>query len=97
MKRFRLSPQAEQDLEEIGDYIARDSVDAAVKVLRDIDKAISRLADMPHIGHTRDDLPDQTLRVWLVHSYLIIYRPDARPMEVVRVLSGYRNLSGALN
>ena len=34
-----------------------------------------------------------TVRVWTVHSYLVIYRPDARPLQVVRVLSGYRDIA----
>ena len=34
-----------------------------------------------------------TVRVWVVHSYLVIYRPDGRPLQVVRVLSGDRDIA----
>lgn len=51
---------------------------------------------MPHIGHVRDDLADETLRLWPVGTYLIIYRPDARPVQIVRVLSGYRDIADLL-
>jgi len=31
--------------------------------------------------------------VWTVHSYLVIYRPDVQPWQVVHVLSGRRNIA----
>jgi plasmid stabilization system protein ParE len=52
-----------------------------------------RLAELPGLGHLRDDLADETLRVWTVHSYLRIYRPDPVPLQVVRVLGGYRDIA----
>lgn len=52
-----------------------------------------RPAERPGLGHARDDLADETLRVWTVHSYLVIYRPETRPLQVVRVLSGYRDIA----
>jgi plasmid stabilization system protein ParE len=55
-----------------------------------------RLADLPGLGHVRDDLIDETLRVWTVHSYLVIYRPETRPLQIVRVLSGYRDIATLL-
>ena len=53
---------------------------------------VEALADMPGMGHSRDDLADETLRAWPVHSYLIVYRPAQRPIEIVRVVSGFRDL-----
>ncbi len=47
---------------------------------------------MPGMGHSRNDLADETLRAWPVHSYLIVYRPAQRPIEIVRVVSGFRDL-----
>jgi hypothetical protein len=31
-----------------------------------------------------------------VHSYLVIYRPETRPLQIVRVLSGYRDIATLL-
>jgi plasmid stabilization system protein ParE len=95
--RFVLSPEASDDLREIRDYIARDSTSAARRVLADLRVAMRRLAEMPEIGHVRQDLADEPLRFWPVYSYLIIYRPDSRPLEVVRVLSGYRDIAELLS
>lgn len=97
MARFVLSPEARDDLRDIRNYIARDSADAARRVLSELRAAMRRLAEMPEMGHFREDLADELLRFWPVHSYLIIYRPDRNPLEVVRVLSGYRDIAELLS
>ena len=93
MPRFVLSREATADLREVYDYIAADDPAAAGRVLEDLRIAMHRLAEHPGLGHLREDLADEALRVWTVHSYLVIYRPDARPLQVVRVLSGYRDIA----
>ena len=92
MSRYVLSREAAGDLREIHDHIAADDPAAARRVLEDLRTAMHRLAEHPGLGHLREDLADEALRVWTVHSYLVIYRPDAQPLQVVRVLSGYRNI-----
>lgn len=52
-----------------------------------------RLAEHPGLGHLREDLADEALRVWTVHSYLVIDRPDTQPLQVARVLSGSRDIA----
>ncbi|MBM3745644.1 MAG: type II toxin-antitoxin system RelE/ParE family toxin [Acidobacteria bacterium] len=96
MSAFILSPAAAQDLNELWEFIAADSVDAADRVCEEIYRAIQRLADMPEIGHSRADLTDKPVRFWRVRSYLIIYRPDTVPVEVVRVLHGARDAAALL-
>jgi plasmid stabilization system protein ParE len=89
---YYLTPTAADGIEEIWDYIAEDKgVRRADKVVDDILTAIENLADMPGMGHGREDLADETLLAWPVHSYLVVYR-DRRPLEVVHVVSGYRDL-----
>ncbi len=51
---------------------------------------------MPGMGHRRSDLGDDSLRIWPVFSYLIVYRPETNPLEIVRVVSGYRDLAPLL-
>ena len=93
MPGFVLSQEATGDLREVYDYIAADDPAAARRVLEDLRTAMHRLAEHPGLGHLGEDLADEALRVWTVHSYLVIYRPDARPLQVVRVLSGYRDIA----
>ncbi|TVR24904.1 MAG: type II toxin-antitoxin system RelE/ParE family toxin [Nitriliruptor sp.] len=93
MPRFVLSEAAASDLRDIHEYIAADDPAAARRVLEDLRVAMHRLAEHPGLGHLREDLADEALRVWTVHSYLVIYRPDAQPLQVARVLSGYRDIA----
>lgn len=93
---YVLSEPATADLEQFYDWIAQDDPTAAANVLTDLRDAMQRLATMPGLGHARDDLADETLRVWTVHSYLVIYRPDTQPLQIVRVLSGYRDIATLL-
>ena len=78
------------------DYIAQDDIDAADRVQADIHRAIDNLVALPGMGYRREDVADETLRFWPVFNYLIIYRPETDPLEIVRVVSGYRDLSALL-
>ena len=88
---YRLAPAAQQDVEDLVDYIAADDFDAALRVDQELTDTFLLLASRPHIGHTRDDLQlPRHLRVWPFYSYLIVYRPEATPLEIVRVWHGAR-------
>lgn len=90
------SPEARLDLMEIWEYIARDNVDAADRVEQQIQEAVSLLARHPELGHLRPDLTSKPVRFWAVYSYLVVYDPNTRPLEVVRILSGYRDIAALL-
>jgi plasmid stabilization system protein ParE len=59
---YAFHPDAFADLEETWEYIARDNIDAADRVLADIDTVLRTLAASPHIGHRRPDLTARPLR-----------------------------------
>lgn len=44
------------------------------------------------MGHLREDLTDKPVLFWPVGSYLVIYNPVRKPIEIVRVLHGRRDL-----
>jgi antitoxin ParD1/3/4/toxin ParE1/3/4 len=50
------------------------------------------LGEHSGIGHARADLAEEVVRFWPVFSYLVIYRPDANPIQIVRVLHGKRDV-----
>lgn len=93
---YRLTERAEADVEAIADFIAGDSVDAAVKVVLALEDAFVLLASRPGIGHLRQDLTDRPLKFWSVYSYLVVYEPDSNPLTVVAVLHGARNVAEIL-
>ena len=66
MSRYAFHPEAFADLEEIWDYIAKDNIDAADRVLGDIHSALATLAGSPQIGHRRPDLTTRPLRFHVV-------------------------------
>lgn len=90
------SPEARIDLLEIWEFIAQDNVDAADRVEQEIREAVMLLARNPELGHLRRDLTSRPVRFWAVYSYLIICDPEARPLGVVRILSGYRDVAALL-
>jgi toxin ParE1/3/4 len=92
MKRFSLSPDAASDIREIWAYIAADSVKAARKVRLSLFDACQRLAENPRIGHSREDLTDQPILFWTAGSYLIVYDPRTKPLSIVRVIHGARDV-----
>ena len=92
MNSFVLAPQAAADLEDIWDYISADSADAADKFLRSLEEAMQQLAKMPRMGHTRPELTALPLLFWPVGAYLILYKSDSSPLEIVAVLQGSRDI-----
>ena len=96
MARYVLTPAARDDLLEIADYIAADDPTAASRVLRRVRKACRLLGRMPGAGHLREDVADASVRFWPVGSLLIVYRAATRNVEVLRVLSGARNVGAVL-
>ena len=92
MKRFRVSREAAANITEIWEFIAEDNVAAAERVRRELQDAIRDLANAPGKGHRREDLTDKAVRFWRVRSYLIVYRPDTDPLEIVAVLHGARDI-----
>jgi plasmid stabilization system protein ParE len=90
MTSFRLSLEAAQDLLEIYEYIAQDSVEAAERVRVELLEATRKLAEMPGKGHLRQDLTSRRVLFWPIRSYQIIYSAS-QPLEVIAVLHGKRN------
>jgi toxin ParE1/3/4 len=89
LPRARILRSAVKDLDEIWLYIARDSVDAAEKMIQRIEEASQNLASMPGMGQKRDDL-QPGVRSYPVGRYLIFYRAVRSGIEVLHVYHGAR-------
>ena len=68
MNPYILAPAAQRDLRALQAYIAQENIQVARRVLAEIRAACARLADSPHLGHTREDLTDQPVCFWLVRT-----------------------------
>jgi plasmid stabilization system protein ParE len=61
VKDYVLAPAAGADLEEIWLHIASDNIDAAERVLDELEAACQLLAGRPDAGHVREDLTDSSV------------------------------------
>ncbi len=95
-RRYRLTPEAQANVGEIGACIADDNVDAALRVLDAFEDAFSLLAATPEIDHKREDLTTRPVGFWNVYSYLIVYDPASAPLTIVAVLHGARDVERLL-
>ena len=68
----------------------------ADRVEATIRERIVSLAKSPGIGHWRKDLTDEPVKFFPVYSYLIVYRPETKPLQVVAILHGYRDVERIL-
>ena len=91
--RFVLSAPACDDLDEILTYVLEQSgPQRAQHVANRLQRAFCKLADSPGLGHRREELTSAPVLFWSVWSYLVIYKPDTSPLEIVRVLHGARDV-----
>ena len=96
-RRYILAPEAALDLVEIWRYVKiRASRETADRVEATIRERIISLAKSPGIGHWRKDLTDERVKFFPVYSYLVVYRPDTTPLQVVAILHGYRDIGRVL-
>ena len=95
--RFVFTEEAETQLLKILDYLENESDSGAIRIRDAIYDAVALLAERPGIGHTREDLTDRPVKFWSVHSYLIVYDPDSRPLTIIAVLHGARDLGELLD
>jgi plasmid stabilization system protein ParE len=99
MSQCLLAPAAKSDLIAIWDYYATEVGDAdlADRMRDEIFQGIRAVARKPDLGHFRRDLASEPLRFWSVRKWLIIYRSEVRPIQVVRILHGARDVQAVLN
>ncbi len=92
---FQLTPRALNDLSEIWDFIAEDSISAANRVESAILAACTSLARHPLIGSKRIEITSLPVRFWTVTrfpNFIVVYRPETEPLQIVTVLHGKRDL-----
>lgn len=92
MARIIWSPRAADDLQEICEFIERDSKQYASIVAQRIIDAVERIGNMPESGSIVPEYDRRDLRECFVHHYRIIYRLRADAIEIVMIRHGARRL-----
>jgi plasmid stabilization system protein ParE len=96
VSRYLLTKPALADLEEVLGHIADDRPSVAERVGARFLSTFEALAKNPQLGHVRADLTRRPVRFWPLYSYIIVYRADATPLQILRVLSGCRDIAALL-
>lgn len=96
MTGYQFTRPARDDLFEIWEFIARDNLDAADRVIARIEGAARKLATHPQMGHRRPALAPAEVRFWPVGAYVVVYRAAEKPLQILRVLHGARDLDSIL-
>jgi plasmid stabilization system protein ParE len=81
------------DLENIREYIAKDSEYYAGRFIARVVEAAETLQQFPLIGRAVPEAEDETIRELLFHNYRIIYRADTARVLILTVIHGGRDLS----
>jgi len=102
MSEYQLTERAQQDLDDIVDYIAgkMENPDGAEVVLEYLYQAMQEVADRPGRGHTRPDLTNRPVRFYRrdkAHKYYLIFDPGSRPITILRIASVRRDFLSLLD
>ena len=91
--QFKLTESATQDIEEIADYLSQQSgFDRAERFVRRLNDQFSKIAQFPHIGRSRNEISEGIRSFPVDNSYLILYISAGPSVEILRVVSSYRDL-----
>jgi len=94
----RLLSTAEQDFNEIIDYILLENTSAAISIADKIESNLQFLENNPQLGRIPDD--EELLRLGyrylIVLDYLIFYKIEDTIIIVYRILHGARNYKSLL-
>ena len=89
--RVRFTRPADADLEEIGDWIAKDDPERAASFVADLRRAAVSLSSHPKRYPLIDRTQGDRVHKMSYRDYLIFYRVIANEVHVLRVLHGSRD------
>lgn len=95
-RRFRLTPEAKAHLQEILLDVATDRPDAAERLRSGFYEELRRLGQSPGIGHFHEELLDRRYRFWNFYPYVVCYVWQKKPIQVIAVVHGARQLAAFL-
>jgi antitoxin ParD1/3/4/toxin ParE1/3/4 len=82
-----------------GSLLRKNSGQAADQVEAEIITTCDRLAAFPFMGHKRRDITSLPVLFWTIPkypNYIIVYRPQRKPMQVIAILHGNQDLKEIL-
>src|SRR5262249_5481092 len=94
MSGYILTPTAQGDLVQIRDYYLETAGQrVARQMLVEFVQAFRFLSRNPGAGHKRQDLAEnRPVLFWPMRDYLVIYKRDITPLEIVTIARGDRDI-----
>lgn len=92
MTRLVITPQADRDIEEIGDYIAQDNPPRALTFVREMRAQCRKIAASPEAWRLRVEL-GEGIRSCAYRRYVIFFSAGIHEVTIIRVLHGARDLA----
>ncbi len=92
MVRIEWTERSLEDLNELHDYIARDSRNYANLFVKKIYESIQKLKDFPNIGKIVPEVNNPSVREIIFQNYRIVYRNMDNYVEIITVIHGSRLL-----
>ena len=86
------APEADDDLEGIVDYIARDKSTVAREWLAKVRATCQMLAENPQVGEVREGFGVPGCRSFSIGNYVVFFRPVDEGIEISRVIHGSRDM-----
>jgi len=87
------SVPARNDLNQIHDYIAKDSKYYARKVIQEVIAKTETLTELPEIGRIVPEISDQNIGELIVYSYRLIYEMSGAGVEILAIIHGRRDFN----
>jgi toxin ParE1/3/4 len=94
MAKIIWSPRAANDLEEICNFIARDSDHYARQFAQKVLEIVQIIPDFPKSGRIVPEYQRESLREKIFLNYRIVYRTRNSTIEIVAISHGARILEG---
>jgi antitoxin ParD1/3/4/toxin ParE1/3/4 len=94
---FVLTSQAREDLTSILLEIAEENPDAAERLRVEFHEGLQALGRSPGIGHYHDELLSRKYRFWNFYRYVVAYAWQTKPIQVICVIHGARDLAAFLS
>ena len=91
--RIRWSGRARTDLQDLRDYIAKDSPYYARRFVAKIIASVEKLRDHPEIGRVVPEAKRDNVRELIFHGYRIVYLLAPEHIFIVTIIHGSRDLT----
>jgi len=94
MTHLEWTDPAIADLENIRDYVAKDSTEYAGALIERLILSVERLKSFPQSGRLVPEAPSPKVREVVVSGYRMIYRVHKGRAQILAVVHSARNLAG---